>query len=230
MTAVAMNEAIIFFIRYRYQYSDAIKGAPGSKVPGSLAKWPTLGTALFWYHYTVGRGAALLTCLLAASTSWASAPEALKIEPPGWWAKHSINPVRLLIGGRGLAGAQIESAASDLTVGPATINASGTYLFVDVRISRDAKPGARALTLKTPGGQAEVPFEVLEPLPRKERFSGFSPDDVVYLVMPDRFANGDPSNDDGPKSRGLHDRSSLRFYHGGDLQGIMDHLGYLTWA
>jgi cyclomaltodextrin glucanotransferase len=45
--------------------------------------------------------------------------------------------------------------------------------------------------------------------------------------MPDRFANGDPTNDDPPVSRGMHDRTKSRYYHGGDFRGIIDHLPYL---
>jgi glycosidase len=50
---------------------------------------------------------------------------------------------------------------------------------------------------------------------------------VIYLIMPDRFANGDASNDDPPQSRGLWDRRKGRFYHGGDLQGVIDRVPYL---
>jgi glycosidase len=59
------------------------------------------------------------------------------------------------------------------------------------------------------------------PLDTKGRYQGFTPDDVIYLIMPDRFANGDPAND-GPT-----DRNSARAYHGGDLRGLRDRLPYL---
>lgn len=59
------------------------------------------------------------------------------------------------------------------------------------------------------------------------RFQGFSENDVIYLLMPDRFSNGDASNDDPPRSRGLLDRSKGRFYHGGDLRGVIARLPYL---
>ncbi|HEV7588265.1 MAG TPA: alpha-amylase family glycosyl hydrolase, partial [Longimicrobium sp.] len=59
------------------------------------------------------------------------------------------------------------------------------------------------------------------------RFQGFGPDDVIYLVMPDRFANGDPSNDDPAQSPGVLDRANGRRYHGGDLAGIRARLPYL---
>ena len=65
-------------------------------------------------------------------------------------------------------------------------------VLVDVAIDPAAAPGPRRLRLTTPRGAAEVPFELRAPLPRDGRFQGFSPDDVVYLIMPDRFANGDP--------------------------------------
>jgi glycosidase len=87
--------------------------------------------------------------------------------------------------------------------------------FSDVAIPPNTKPG--------PYG----PLQVVASLDRKGRFQGFSPDDVMYLIMPDRFANGDPSNDNLPRSPGLLDRTKPRFYHGGDLQGIIDRLPYL---
>jgi glycosidase len=83
------------------------------------------------------------------------------------------------------------------------------------------------LRVVTADGAAALPFEVLAPLKREGRFQGFSPDDVVYLVMPDRFSDGDLGNDDPPRSRGLLDRSRPRYYHGGDLRGVLDRLPYL---
>ena len=83
------------------------------------------------------------------------------------------------------------------------------------------------MQLKTADGTATAPFRIDALLEPAGRFQGFSPDDVIYLIMPDRFANGDPSNDDPALSRGLFDRKNSHSYHGGDLQGIIDHLPYL---
>jgi glycosidase len=153
-------------------------------------------------------------------------PVVTKVEPPNWWADYSINPVRLLIRGSGLTGATV-SASAGLSASAVRINAAGTYLFVDIAIPHTARPGAHSLQIRTADGTALVPFEIDTPLSPAGRFQGFSPDDVIYLIMPDRFSNGDPSNDDPVISRGLFDRNKNRFYHGGDLQGIIDHLGYL---
>jgi glycosidase len=165
--------------------------------------------------------------LLPAAVLAAAPPQVTKVEPPNWWIGHSINPVRLLIRGHNLDGAHITANSPDLEVGLTRVNAAGTYAFVDVSIARTAKPGPHPLRMVTTAGEASVSFEVLEPLPRAGRFQGFSPDDIIYLIMPDRFANGDPSNDDPAISRGLFDRKKPRYYHGGDLQGIIDHLPYI---
>ena len=165
--------------------------------------------------------------LLAASVLLAAAPEVTKVEPPNWWAGHTINPVRLLIRGRNLAGASIDNAGPGLHASNFKVSENGTYLFADFAIDPDAAPGKREIHVQTAGGAAVAPFEISVPLPREGRFRGFSSDDVIYLVMPDRFADGDRSNDDPKQSPGLLDRSKGRYYHGGDLQGIIDHLPYL---
>ncbi len=154
-------------------------------------------------------------------------PEVLKVEPPNWWAQHSINPVRVMIRGRNFAGARLEAAGPGIKTGLTRINAPGTYVFVDVKIDANATPGRRGLRITTPAGTTEASFEISAPLAREGRFQGFNTDDVIYLIMPDRFSDGDPTNNDPITSRGLYDRSKTRYYHGGDLQGVINHLSYL---
>jgi glycosidase len=169
----------------------------------------------------------LFLLLCSAPCVLAQAPEVLKVDPPSWFRAHSINPVRVLVCGRNLSGARVISTNPALRIGPPSINAAGTYLFVDVQILSFAKPGNYRLRITTPRGTTEASFEVLNPLPTAGRFQGFSPDDVVYLIMIDRFSDGDQSNNDPQKSRGLYDRSDKYYYHGGDLQGVIDRLPYL---
>jgi hypothetical protein len=140
------------------------------------------------------------------------------VDPPNWWANHSINPVRLLIRGRHLAGARLECPR--LRCSAARVNARGTYAFVDVTVPAGAAAGRYPLTLRTAAGSAPVTFRVDAPLARAGRFQGFDANDVVYLIMPDRFANGDTANDDPAVSRGIRDRAEPRRYHGGDLAGV----------
>ena len=160
-----------------------------------------------------------------AATLWAQAPTIAKVEPPEWWVGHSINPVRLLIRGKELSGARFSCAPLECRA--PRFSASGTYAFIDVVIPAATKPGRFPVTLRTAGGSASFEFAVHAPLARAGRFQGFGKNDVIYMLMPDRFANGDPSNDDPAGSRGLYDRVDPKSYHGGDLEGVRQRLPYL---
>jgi len=156
-----------------------------------------------------------------------NAPQVEKVEPPGWWAGHSINPVRVLIRGKNLGDAKVDAGGNGIIARRTQVNSSGTYIFVDILIHAQATPGNRSLKISTANGSVNAPFEIMAPLPRAGRFQGFTTDDVIYLIMTDRFSDGDPSNNDPPESRGLYDRSGPRYYHGGDFEGIIQHLHYL---
>jgi len=156
------------------------------------------------------------------------APQIFKVDPPSWWTRSSTNPIRLLIRGRNLQNSQVQfSAIGVRIVGAPRVDERGTYAFVDVSIASNAKAGKHELRLRTSHGVARASFEILPALNGQNRFQGFSPSDVLYLIMLDRFSDGDPSNNDPPQSRGLYDRSNKFYYHGGDLQGVINRLDYL---
>ncbi len=161
----------------------------------------------------------------AGSVLGAQAPVVTKVDPPSWWPNSTVNPVRVMIRGQHLAGAQL--SCGRLTCTNVRVNASGTYVFADVRVPAGSAPGRYPLTVRTAGGSVDAPFELFRRLPAQGRYAGWGRDDVMYLLMPDRFANGDPSNDDPAVSRGLFDRSKARYYHGGDLEGVRQRLPYL---
>ena len=154
----------------------------------------------------------------------AAAPAVNKVEPPDWAVEPRAITLRLLITGTGLSGASVRSPLHTAKV---AVSAGGTHLFVDLEIPANARPGDYPLKLTTAAGSVDAPFAIVPALAPRGRFQGFSADDVLYLIMPDRFANGDPSNDDPAISRGLYDRSKSRYYHGGDFEGIIQHLPYL---
>lgn len=167
--------------------------------------------------------------LAAAITCHAqSAPAVSKVDPPSWWAGSSLNPLRLLIRGNNLKGARVQILGRGCRVaGAPKINERGTSIFVDVVIASTATPGPRQLKITTTTGVAHASFDVLSPLNRAGRFQGFSPADVMYLIMIDRYSDGDPDNNDPQQSRGIYDRKNKFYYHGGDLQGVIDRLPYL---
>src|ERR1700761_5122735 len=201
--------------RYRVTKSAADVAGPAAANPISRAR-TILGMKRF----------RALLALWSWAAMCAAGPTVTKVEPPNWWADHTINPIRLLIRGSELRGASVEGAAR-FTASDVRVNEAGTYLLCDLNIPAGIKPGSYPITIRTPDGATTAPFRIEAPLPAQGRFQGFSPDDVIYLIMLDRFANGNMSNDDPAVSRGLFGRSNSHFYHGGDFQGIIDHLPYL---
>jgi neopullulanase len=169
----------------------------------------------------------VLVCVSTSTYAAQNKPVVLKVEPPNWWAKHSINPVRLLMYGKNLNGAKVTSSSRDIRLSNVKTNGAGTYLFVDVTIAVNAWIGHRSLKITTEQGTVDAPFEISARLSHAGRFQGFTPDDVIYLIMPDRFSDGDARNNDPAESRGLYSRTNPRAYHGGDIQGIIDRLPYL---
>ena len=156
----------------------------------------------------------------------AQAPAVRKIDPPNWWVNYTPE-LTLLLTGENLGGARVESPTKGLTPLGAEASANGHYLFVHLQLSSNLPSGTVPLRLITAAGSTAVPLPLLARADSHGRFEGFSRDDVIYLIMPDRFADGDLSNDRPLGSTGLYDRSQPMAYHGGDLRGLREHLGYL---
>lgn len=171
-------------------------------------------------HRALAAMAALMLSLEAGAQ-----PRVVKVEPPDWWVGHSINPVRLLVRGTALDGATV--TCGRLTCGNVRISAAGTNLFVDVTVPPSTAPRPYPITLGTLSGSTSFDFSVHAPLSRTDRFQGIGPADVLYLIMPDRFANGDASNDDPPGAPRITRREDPRHYHGGDIEGVRQKLPYL---
>jgi len=169
----------------------------------------------------------LLACSLALSVvARGQAPIVHKIEPPNWWSNFTPE-LSLLVTGEHLSSAQVESATAGAAVLDSQSSANGHYLFVHVRLSPNTPSGTVNLRLTTSGGTAAIRLPLLTRSDTKGRFKGVSRDDVIYLIMPDRFADGDPNNDQPEGSIGKCDRANPMAYHGGDLRGIDQHLSYL---
>ena len=155
-----------------------------------------------------------------------TAPVVTKVEPPNWWV--GLTPdVMLLLSGKNLQATHAQCNLSDVLVSRTQSSANGDYLFVWLRFSAQLKSGTAVCRIVTPKGGTSFEFPIAARKQILGRNSGLSPDDVIYLIMPDRFADGDPTNDEPAEFPGTHDRSKLRAYHGGDLRGIEAHLPYL---
>ncbi|HEX6649039.1 MAG TPA: alpha-amylase family glycosyl hydrolase, partial [Pyrinomonadaceae bacterium] len=166
--------------------------------------------------------------LVLAFVSSVSAQTITKVDPPSWWANLTTNPVRLLVRGTNLSGASVSSSNAALRVSKVSVNEKGTYLFADVDISESTRPGDYQLDVATPNGRTTIPFRIDAPLNTFTNFQGINADDIIYLIMIDRFADGDTSTNAPANSPAeANDRNNPRAYHGGDLRGIINQLPYL---
>jgi neopullulanase len=155
-----------------------------------------------------------------------STPKVTKVEPPSWWV--GLTPeVLVLLSGRDLEATHVSCNLPTLTVSRTQATAGGKYLFAWLKIGADTKTGTAVCRITAPKGTTSFELPLAARTPTLGRFQGLSKDDVMYLIVPDRFANGDPTNDEPADTPGSHDRSKPRMYHGGDLRGTKDHLPYL---
>ena len=155
-----------------------------------------------------------------------SAPKVTKVEPPNWWV--GLTPdVMVLLSGRDLEATHVSCNLATLSVSRTEATASGNYLFVWLKIGAETKSGTAVCRITAPKGTTSFELPLAARTPTLGKFQGLSQDDVMYQIMPDRFANGDPTNDAPVEAPGSHDRSKPRAYHGGDLLGIKNHLPYL---
>jgi glycosidase len=170
--------------------------------------------------------ALILAFSTAAQEPQVHAPIITKIEPPNWWL--NLTPdLMLLLSGHDLQATQLTCNVPEVVVSRTQASHQGDYLFVWLKFSSNARTGTLVCRIVTPTGNTTFELPIAARAPTAQRFHGLSQDDVLYLIMPDRFANGDPTNDEPAEFPGSHDRAKPRAWHGGDLRGIRDHLAYL---
>jgi len=156
--------------------------------------------------------------LRACTEAQAKAPPCVdKVDPPNWWV--DLPSPMLLLHGAGLSEAKFAIAGHAVSVTRSDTSANGHYAFVWLAV-KNSVPQSIRIRITTPGGSLFVPFRLDRRAPAAH--AGFSATDVMYLIMTDRFADGDPANDPQPSERDLP-----RGWHGGDFRGIEKHLDYL---
>ena len=168
----------------------------------------------------------LLICLLFFRTAF---PQVSidHVEPPCWWAGMKNNSLQLMIHGKDIGKTKASLEYNGVKVKNST-STGADYLFVDLTIGNSAKPGMITIDFKEKDSVlATYKYELKARLEGSSKRTGFNTSDMMYLIMPDRFANGDPTNDDMLGMLEKADRSNPNGRHGGDIKGISDHLDYL---
>lgn len=174
--------------------------------------------------------ASVITVLAALHLSAAVTSKPLRVEPLCWWTG-MVTDLQIMVYGQNL------SRITDVSIYPSDCGVaveafhkaeSPDYLFIDVSIAPSAKAGDYHFTLRGDKRlKIEFPYTISERRKGSAERASFSSSDLLYLLMPDRFANGDPANDSVAElpEKASYDNKDGR--HGGDIKGIIDHLDYL---
>ncbi len=191
--------------------------------PATIANLTTVATAAI--------SATPATAVGAYCKKPVAAPE--HIEPPFWWTGMET-PLQLMLHGADLGLGTVKSITPGLEITAVHKADSPNYLFLDIRISPEARPGT--YTLRWSGTTAseaknatiDIPYVLHKREPGSAQREGLTSSDVLYLLMPDRFVNGDSSNDNTPCTAEKSDTNKDYGRHGGDLEGIRMSLDYLA--
>ena len=162
-----------------------------------------------------------------------SADDGLHVNPPNWWVGMADNQVELLIYSKDsvypLAEYNISLTAEKVRLENVITLDNPRYVFITLSIANDAP--AQMLELRFSHSQDDLlsmNYRLSTREPGSAQRTGFSAKDVIYLITPDRFVNGDPDNDNVDKMLEKANRNDKGGRHGGDIQGMMNHIDYIA--
>ncbi|HVZ57234.1 MAG TPA: glycoside hydrolase family 13 protein [Chitinophagaceae bacterium] len=175
------------------------------------------------------RRAAIYFLFLSFALAGRSQP-AVQAYPLHWWVGMHDPSLQILLHGNDIGSAQVSLHYPGVRLVKVNRVENKNYLFLDLQLAAGTRPGKLNIDLRGSTGHQTLTYS-LKPKSRedgKSRIQGVTSRDFIYLLMPDRFANGDPRNDYFPDMRDTaHSRRNPFDRHGGDLQGVSDHLDYL---
>jgi len=152
-----------------------------------------------------------------------------RIDPPSWWTGIEYNEIQLMINGNNLSNVELSFNTKDIIIKQIHKVDNNHYLFVDIQVTPNAKPGKYNIRWENiTGKKGSFPFELYVSENKDHGKHGFNSSDVIYLLMPDRFSNGDFSNDSNSNMLEKANRQNPNGRHGGDIKGIINHLDYIA--
>ena len=163
-----------------------------------------------------------------ATVADASAEQVTRVEPLSWWTGMKM-PLQLLVQGENISEYDVTiEGGKGVSVVKINKADSPNYVFVDVKIAANAQPGTYYIVFSKDGQSFKYPYEIAAREAGSAERTSFTTADMIYLIMPDRFANGDTTNDSTDDTDDKYARNELFGRHGGDIQGIIDHLDYIS--
>ena len=163
-----------------------------------------------------------------ATVADATSEQVTRVEPLSWWTGMKT-PLQLLVQGENISEYEVAiEGGNGIAVEKINKADSPNYIFVDVKIASNAQPGTYYIVFSKDGQSFKYPYEIAAREEGSAERKSFTTADMIYLIMPDRFANGDTSNDSTEDMADKYARHELFGRHGGDLKGIIDHLDYIS--
>ena len=154
----------------------------------------------------------------------------LRVEPGNWWTGFKETGLQLLVHGRDIGNSSPVISYPGVTIKKITKGESKNYLFIDLVVSPAAKAGTFPIRFMNDGKTtATYQYPLLARRKNAADLKGFDASDVIYLITPDRFANGDTKNDESPSMREKKLKRDHDYgRHGGDIRGMIDQLDYIS--
>lgn len=165
----------------------------------------------------------LLACAFSICIQWSIAQ--INVYPSHWWTGMKHSSIQLMIHSNENLSPRLTAKSSSISIKKIFQPENKHYLFVDIEILSSAKPGIYTMVFSD--GRT-LQYELKARVKDASMHQGVRSEDLIYLIMPDRFVNGDPSNDTFKDLRDtLSDRKNPYARHGGDLAGVASKLDYL---
>lgn len=151
-----------------------------------------------------------------------------KVAPTFWWAGMKNPELQVLIYGDDISSSEVSISSKDIYLKEIVRQSNSNYLIIYLDLN-EAKAQKFDIILTKGRKVTKVPYELKERTRKGSDIEGFTSSDVLYLIMPDRFANGNPENDVVPGMlENKVDRNEQYARHGGDFKGISEHLDYIS--
>src|SRR5690606_36816291 len=150
-----------------------------------------------------------------------------RIEPPYWWSDMKNTQLELLVYGKNFGNYEM-SISNSVAIEKITKPENANYQFITIDI-KNLQPQTLTLTFSEKGKTIQtLQYEIKKRVLSADAYKGFDSSDVIFLVTPDRFANGDTSNDMvSSMNEKTINREDDYARHGGDIRGMINHLDYI---
>lgn len=172
----------------------------------------------------------LFLLLFLFQNLFAQTEDIKRVDPPYWFTLMNNSQVELCVYGPAISKYEVSVNYPGVTITKVNKVDNADYLFIDLNIVMETKSGVVPIKFSSPKKTFTYNYELRSRIVARNRAAGVTSSDLIYLLMPDRFANGDTTNDvvKGMKQQGVY-RDSLEQRHGGDLKGIFKNMPYFKF-